>query len=177
MCRPVYLVSEWEIVPEDDDLLLGVVVSLVRTVGGDGDTLPLGAPVLDTIQRHHWLSLTVTEDNDTTTSVPGTDLKDVVEHGQSVSVHGLRLPRLEPDQAGPGVVDVGAVPPLHLVLLVRHLETQRGPAGPGLPCTVNIRDSSSINIINVIFNVISIIAIIIINNNKNVIIIMLSLSQ
>ena len=53
----VYLVSEGDVVPENDDLLLQVIVNGVGTVGGDGDTLPLGAPVLDPVKSHHWLAL------------------------------------------------------------------------------------------------------------------------
>ena len=32
-------------------------MSLVRTVGGDGDTLPLGAPVLDPVESDDRLTL------------------------------------------------------------------------------------------------------------------------
>lgn len=53
----VHLISEGDVVPEDDDLLLQVIVNGVRTVGGDGDTLPLGAPVLDPIESHYGFSL------------------------------------------------------------------------------------------------------------------------
>ena len=53
----VHLISEGDVVPEDDDLLLQVIVNGVRTVGRDGDTLPLGAPVLDPIESHYGFSL------------------------------------------------------------------------------------------------------------------------
>ena len=53
----VHLISEGDVVPEDDDLLLQVIVNGVRTVGGDGDTLPLGAPVLDPVESDDRLAL------------------------------------------------------------------------------------------------------------------------
>ena len=36
------------------------------TVAGDGDTLPLAHPVLDTIQGHNWLSLGLYKESDNT---------------------------------------------------------------------------------------------------------------
>ena len=61
-----------------------------------------------------------------------TDLENVVEHGSGVFVERLSLARLEDDEASPGVSDVGTVPPPQLVLLIRHLQAQGGPAYPGL---------------------------------------------
>ena len=53
----VDLVSERDVVPEDHHLLLQIVVDGVGAVGGDGDALPLGAPVLDPVQSHDGFSL------------------------------------------------------------------------------------------------------------------------
>ena len=53
----VYLVSERDVVPEDHHLLIKIIVDCVRAVGGDGDALPLGAPVLDPVQSHDGFSL------------------------------------------------------------------------------------------------------------------------
>ena len=55
--KNVHLVSERDVVPEDHHLLIQVIVDGVRTVGGDSDALPLGAPVLDPVQSHDWFSL------------------------------------------------------------------------------------------------------------------------
>ena len=61
-----------------------------------------------------------------------TDLENVVEHGSGVFVERLGLARLEDDEAGPGVSDVGAVPPDEGVLLAGHLQAQGRPADPRL---------------------------------------------
>ena len=61
-----------------------------------------------------------------------TDLENVVEHGSGVFVERLSLARLEDDEAGPGVSDVGAVPPDERVLLAGHLQAQGRPADPRL---------------------------------------------
>ena len=53
----VDLVSEREVVPEDHHLLIQIIVDGVRTVGGDRDALPLGAPVLDPVQSHDGFAL------------------------------------------------------------------------------------------------------------------------
>ena len=82
-------------------------MALVGTVGGDGDTLPLGAPVLDSIQCHHGRALTQKKCpfDDMSLwryglmtlcsfyniwlceSTPSyRDLEDIVEHGEGVPV-------------------------------------------------------------------------------------------
>ena len=53
----VYLVSERDVVPEDHHLLIQIVVDGVGAVGGDGDALPLGAPVLDPVEGHDGFAL------------------------------------------------------------------------------------------------------------------------
>ena len=53
----VYLVNERDVVPEDHHLLIQIVVDGVGAVGGDGDALPLGAPVLDPVESHDGFAL------------------------------------------------------------------------------------------------------------------------
>ena len=113
-----YLISERDVGPEYDDILLQVVVDSVRALAGDGDALPLLGPVLDPVERDDGLAL-----------------QDVVEHGRGVLVVGLALAGGQLDEAGPGVAEVAAVAPGQLVLVLPHLQPQVVPAQP-LPARV-----------------------------------------
>ena len=140
----VYLVNERDVVPEDHHLLIQIVVDGVGAVGGDGDALPLGAPVLDPVESHDGFALSGCWWADVGDGGGWlTDLEDVVEHGSCVFVERLSLAGLEDDQASPGVSDVGTVPPPQLVLLVLHLQPQRGPGYPVLAC--KYQSSSSLS--------------------------------
>ena len=113
-----YLISERDVGPEYDDILLQVIVDSVRALAGDGDALPLLGPVLDPVERDDGLAL-----------------QDVVEHGRGVLVVGLALAGGQLDEAGPGVAEVAAVAPGQLVLVLPHLQPQVVPAQP-LPARV-----------------------------------------
>ena len=62
----LHLVHERNIGPENDNIHIPIIEDGMGTVAGDGDTLPLAHPVLDTIQGHNWLSLGLYKESDNT---------------------------------------------------------------------------------------------------------------
>ena len=54
-----HLVCQGQVAPGNDHLLVCVVCDVVGALRGDGDTLPLGAPVLRVVQAYNWSPLQI----------------------------------------------------------------------------------------------------------------------